>query len=167
MKLKIPDIKTKDDYYAALFGQLRSFEESADPIVECVAEDLEKRTEKGGFHIESLPDRYRLHNVTYRNGLYQVDWSKELLDGGSSHTQEEWVELLSGNEFCMPPAPLYHATITTLYKNQDQEFVDEIKEMFAKDFEDYYMMTGSRIFTMSGSADPGIRRVPILISTGK
>ncbi|NQU78537.1 hypothetical protein HQ545_02085 [Candidatus Woesearchaeota archaeon] len=152
MKLKIPEIRTVDDYYRALFGTAK-VEEETSSVLGKLKEDAVKRRKDldGKFNIEELDDRYRFHNLEYRDGIYTVDWSKELLDGGNSHTQEEWTGIVKDNEFGIPSAPLYHATIKLLYENQDhpvaeqQDLVQVVREVFQKDFTDYYMMTSTRI----------------------
>ena len=50
----------------------------------------------GNFRIENLLDRYRLHNISYNGLLYVVDWSKELLENGTKHSQDEWVQQTQG-----------------------------------------------------------------------
>ncbi len=151
MKLKIPEIRTVDDYYRALFGTVK-VEEEQSPVIDKLKASATKR-KKGleeKFHIQELDDRYRFHNLEYHNGIYTVDWSKELLDDGASHKQEEWVCLTEDSEFKVPSAPLYHVTIAALFENQDhpiaeqQDLLQVMREVFQQDFKDYYMMTSTR-----------------------
>jgi hypothetical protein len=159
MKLKIPVIRTREDYYRALFGTPRDEAEEASPVLDRLRAGAEKRKKdlEGRFYIQELPDRYRFHNLEYHDGIYTVDWSKELLEGGEKHIQEDWMELTQSAEWQkkngvwqIPCAPLYHATIAALFENQDhpvgeqQDLVQAVRELFKKDFVSYLMMTGTR-----------------------
>ncbi len=159
MKLKIPVIRTREDYYRALFGTPKPEEEEVSPVVDRLKADAEKRGKdlEGKFHIQELGDRYRFHNLEYHDGIYTVDWSKELLDGRESHSQEDWMKLTQSADWQkengvwqIPSAPLYHATIAALFENQDhavaeqQDLVQTVREVFQNDFAKYYMMTSTR-----------------------
>jgi serine/threonine protein kinase len=103
-----------------------------------------------GFFIEELADRYRIHGVIYNKEERTVDWSKELLHGGESLTQDQHIERLKGKEWKLADAELYTATIMALYENRahpdtgQKKLVEKVKEMFAKDFKKHWMMTGTR-----------------------
>ncbi len=105
-----------------------------------------------GFSIEKLDDRYRISGVLYEGRASVVDISRELLDDGAEHTQQEWVDLTREQEWRVPSGPLYHAVCTALYDNrnhadeQQRSLVDKVKQMLAKDFKDSWMMTSTRIF---------------------
>src|SRR3989344_1031013 len=94
----------------------------------------------GNFQIESLADRYRLHNVQYNNGVYVVDWSKELLENGATKKQQEWIAATQSTEWKIPNMRLYHATLATLYRHKDhaakeqQKLVKELQQVFKTDF---------------------------------
>jgi len=116
-------------------------------------DDINWRDESpdNAFHIEELDDRYRLHNLEYNNGIYAVDWSKKLLDGGNPNTQEEWMDLTKDTEFKLASMPLYHSTIMALFNNQEHpddgqaQLVQEVRKMLQQDFKKYLMMTSSGI----------------------
>ncbi len=153
MKLKIPEIRTVDDYYRALFGTPKpEVEEEQSPIIDKLKASATKRKKdlEGKFHIEELDDRYSFHNLEYHYGIYTVDWSKELFDGGQNNNQADWVKITKKTEFKLPSAPLYHATIAALYNNQDhpdseqQDLVQTVREVFQKDFTNSWMMTSTR-----------------------
>lgn len=104
-----------------------------------------------GFSIEELEDRFVLNGVHYRNGIYTIEWSKQLLDNGEAHTQDEWLKTLKGGEWSLADAPLNQATMTALYEHKDDpnkdlaKLVRAIQKMLKKDFEDNWMITGSRV----------------------
>jgi hypothetical protein len=106
----------------------------------------------GHFQIESLADRYRIHDVPYQSGLYVVDWSKELLENGAVKTQQDWITATQSTEWKIPSLSLYHATLGSLYRHKDhaiteqKKLVKEMQELFKKDFDgSYYMSTSTRI----------------------
>jgi len=115
----------------------------------------------GNFQIESLPDRYRLHNIQYNNGVYAVDWSKELLDDGKKHTQQDWIALTQSTEWKIPDLQLYHGTLAALYQHRDspvkeqKKLVEELKQLFKADFDlgNLYMTTSTRIKYAASGGD--------------
>jgi hypothetical protein len=159
MTLKIPVIRTREDYYRALFGSPKEDAEDDTTVLDNLKAEAEKREKEleGKFHIQELPDRYVLHNLEYHDGIYTVGWSKKFLEDGAQHIQEDWMRLTQDTEWQkqndiwqVPSAPLYHATIAALYNNQDhpiaeqQELVQAMREIFQKDFAAYCMMTSTR-----------------------
>src|SRR3989338_7821229 len=112
-----------------------------------------------GISITELDDRYVLDGISYRNGLYQVSWGKELLDGGKCYTQKDWLALQNKGElgeYIIPDAPLYHASLFALNnaKNGSQDqLVKKISKMFRKDFADFFMTTSSRVFYRANGLD--------------
>lgn len=95
--------------------------------------------------IDSLADRYRLHNVLYDGVASVVDISKDLLDNGASHTQSGWIETTRKSEWKVPSGPLYFAVLAALYDNKDSDNVKKLRKMFANDLKKYFMMTSTRI----------------------
>lgn len=95
--------------------------------------------------IDSLADRYRLHNVLYDGVASVVDISKALLDNGASHTQSGWIETTRQGEWKLPSGPLYFAVLAALYDNKDSYDVNKLRKMFANDFKKYFMMTSTHI----------------------
>lgn len=97
--------------------------------------------------IEDVETVYRLHVASYLGNRCYVDIEKELEDSGRGHTQQEWVPLSQK----VPSAPLYFAVMDTLHQNKDhpdqsqRALVEEVKEMLAKDFKKYFMMTSTRV----------------------
>lgn len=98
-----------------------------------------------GFSIESIMDRYRVHGISYNGKISTVDISKALLDNGASHVQSDWVEITKQEEWKLPSGPLYFAVLAALYDNKNADNVGEVKEMLAKDFKNYFMMTSTRV----------------------
>jgi hypothetical protein len=108
-----------------------------------------------GFSIESWADTYRISGVVIDGNEYVVDLGKNLLDGGKSHTQDEWVALTKR----LPSAKQYNAIILSLYANKDhansqqRALVEEAKEMLKQDFVKHYMMTSTRVAYQSAGKD--------------
>lgn len=106
-----------------------------------------------GTVIEELPDRYRLHNLQYRNGLYTVDWGKELLENGANKTQDKWIAATQAGDWKLADQPLYFASLRHLYQNQNhaeqrqKQLVEQVRAVFKADFDPQkpYMMTSSKI----------------------
>lgn len=115
------------------------------------------------FHIESLPDRFRLRNVFYNHWFYTIDQSKELLDGGSIRTQDQWNEWLKSEQnkekWHLASGLVYHASLAALHYNQDhpdkkqKKLIKQSREMHAKDFQDNRMMTSTRIIYIQQGED--------------
>ena len=106
--------------------------------------DTSSTTTSGEFLIEELTDGYRLHNVLYDSEVCALTWNTELLDGGNSHKQDEWVKISDQ----LPDTRAYYASLLALYKNKDgvqSDLVEKVREMFAKDFKENWMMTSTRI----------------------
>jgi hypothetical protein len=86
-----------------------------------------------------------------------VDWSKELINGGEYLTQDQHIERLKGKEWKLADAELYNETILALYDNRDnaeqKDLIKKVKEMFANDFRQHYMMTGTRMKWSAASPD--------------
>ena len=102
----------------------------------------------GQFKIEEQSDRYLLSPISYNNGVYQVGLSKKLLDNESTHTQEEWTNLLQNTEWRLPSGPLMLGIMTALYNERTGAHADAIKKiqkLLRKDFKDNWMTTGTRI----------------------
>ena len=100
------------------------------------------------FMIEEQEDRYVISPVKYKNELYEVSWSRELLDSGNYNTQDEWIEILKDSEWWLPSGPLYHATIDALSQNKEGQYsklINNFRLMFRKDFIDHWFMTSTRI----------------------
>ncbi|NQU79598.1 hypothetical protein HQ545_07550 [Candidatus Woesearchaeota archaeon] len=101
------------------------------------------------FRIESLDDRYRIHNVEHQGELYVVDWSKELLDEGNMHTQKDWRYIARRSQFTLASAPFYTSTIFALYNDKEHPdlkqrgLVEEVGQMFEDDFSKHWMMTST------------------------
>jgi hypothetical protein len=112
-----------------------------------------------GFSIESLPDRYRVHGVSYQGNLSSVDISKALLDDGKAHTQTDWVEVTRQGEWKLPSDPLYFAVLGALCDNKDAAHVEEVRGMLRDDLRNYFMMTSTRIRYASKGLDSVIHDV--------
>jgi len=105
------------------------------------------------FSIEELDDRYVISPISYHNGLYEVSWSRELLDGGNSYAQDEWLEILEEGEWSLAPCPLYHATLTALYYEKDgtqKDKIENFRNLFTDNLKDNWIVTGTTIlYTLS------------------
>ncbi len=138
----------------------------------------------GNFKIEILPDRYRIHEVPYRGSLYVVDWGKDLLDKGNEHTQEEWIALTQSTEWKIPDLQLYHATLSTLYRQREhavqeqKKLVEELQQFFKTDFDfnsTYFMKTMTTSTRMEEDLDtlthnwgyPSAQRHSLALNKGK
>ena len=105
------------------------------------------------FSLEDLTDFWRVNGVNYRNGIYQVGLLKELLDNKVTKTQDEWVEYskeaIAKDEFYVGDFPLYHALFSTLFRNKDhaqfKDNIEQARQFLQKMFNDYWLMTLSRI----------------------
>ncbi|MBI2564831.1 hypothetical protein HYV79_02470, partial [Candidatus Woesearchaeota archaeon] len=103
-----------------------------------------KTSNTRNFSIEEREDSYVLHSVEYADEVCDFTWTKELLDGGNTHTQDYWVKITDQ----LPDARDYYTSLLELYKNKDgtqSGLVEKVRQMFAKDFKDYWMMTSTRI----------------------
>ncbi len=107
-------------------------------------------------YIEDFSDRYRLHNVPYLTGVSVIDWSKELLDQGRRHNQNEWLDFSKNQEFQLPSMLDYTATVQVLHqhrKGAQEKLVDKIKSLLQKDMQDSRMATSTRIHYTPFSPD--------------
>ncbi len=91
------------------------------------------QTSSSGFSLEDLADCYRINGIQYRNGIYQVDLAKTLLDNGASKTQDQWAnyskEAIANNQFYLGDFPLYHSLFSALFSNKDNpNYKDKIEE---------------------------------------
>ncbi len=114
-----------------------------------------------GAHVAEAADRYRIADVYCAvkgvDCTYDLEWSKELLDGGAKHTQEEWVELTKGGEWSLPSIPLLYATMAGLYANFQSRKMpplgpSTVLSRFSADLDDI-LMTSTRIFLVDGKDD--------------
>lgn len=102
--------------------------------------------------IESLPDRYRLYNISLEGKIGTVDISKALLENGASHTQQQWVDCTRECEWKLASGLLYTAAVLALYANRGHSDADQrglvrqIKDTLSTDFRNHWMMTSTRIF---------------------
>jgi len=115
-------------------------------------------TPTAGFSIEEHPDRYRIYGVQHNNSMHAVDITRNLLENGASHTQEEWATLTQNKDWQkangiwqLGSAPLQTAAITSLYNNQNiadavqKDLVEKVRDMLKEDFKTYWMMTSTRV----------------------
>ena len=121
------------------------------PIPEPSAESLE-------FKIEELPEWYRLRNVPYNGGLYEVDWSKRLLDNGKARTQDEWVRRTDRIEWKLPNLCLSYASLLALYTNRDCAVCSDlvkkvVEEVFMPDLRNNNLYTSTRVIYLPEGKD--------------
>ncbi len=103
----------------------------------------------GDFSIEELADRYVLRNVQCNYGLYSFGVMKALLDGGNSHTQDEWIELTKDSEVKLGSVPYWFAIMFALHDNNEgiySDLVEKVKGLFVDDFDPkkLWMATSTR-----------------------
>jgi hypothetical protein len=102
------------------------------------------------FWIEEQDDRFVLNGVEYPNETFNVEWYKEMLDGGNVHNQDEWVQRQfgSGSSLSMIPSTQdYFLSIAAAYAYKDTMFsgvIENFRKMFEADFKDG-MMTCTRL----------------------
>src|SRR3989344_4158695 len=105
------------------------------------------------FSLEDLTDFWQVNGVNYRDGIYQVDLAKTLLDNGNNRTQNEWVEYskkaIARNEFYVGDFPLYHSLFSVLFRNKEntkyKDRINDVKELISKNMFNYWLMTLTRI----------------------
>ena len=110
----------------------------------------------GPFAIQSLDDRYVISPVQYHGKLHQVSLSKNLLDGGKSHSQDKWCNILQNTEWQLPSGPQMIGLMTALYNEREgtqKTLISEIQKKLKKDFKECWMMTGTRIKYKSNGPD--------------
>ena len=97
------------------------------------------------FSIQEDNEFYTIKGIKYEGQIVTINWDKELLDNGESHTQDEWITLTDK----LPDIAVYHATLSALLahkKGPCAELVQKVKKMFKKDFDDKdYIMTSTRM----------------------
>ena len=102
------------------------------------------------FSLEALADSWKINGVQYRNGIYQVELSKQLLPSG---TQDEHAarsrEAITRGEYQVGDFPLYFSTKRALFLNKDAPgFKDEIEQIRAflqKQIREHRLVTLTRI----------------------
>ncbi|MBI5065998.1 hypothetical protein HZA97_07205 [Candidatus Woesearchaeota archaeon] len=110
------------------------------------------------FCIEELGDRYVLRNVQYNGGVYSFGVMKDLLDGGNSHTQGEWIELTKDSEVKLGSVPDWFAIMFAIYDNKEGIYsglVERIKALLVEDFDPKkpWMATSTRAIYNSRGKD--------------
>ena len=111
------------------------------------------QTTSGIFSLEDLTDFWQVNGVSYRDGIYQVDLAKTLLDKGNTKIQDRWVEYskkaISNNEFYVGDFPLYHSLFSILFKNKEnpnyKTKIEEAKKFISDNMFKYWLMTLTRI----------------------
>ena len=110
-------------------------------------------TLSGEFSLEDKLDFWRFSNINYRNGVYQVDLAKNLLDNGNSKTQDDWIEYSKqaqrNSGFYIADFPLHFALKHALYSNRKsppyKTLVNEAKEFIKKNMFDHWLLTSTKI----------------------
>ena len=111
------------------------------------------QTTSTGFSLEDLTNFWQVDGVNYRNGVYQVDLAKTLLDEKATKTQDEWAqyskEAISKGEFYVGDFPLYHSLFATLFRNKDNSQyegkVKEVKKFILESMFNYWLTILTRI----------------------
>ncbi len=122
----------------------------------------------GPFAIEDRADRYIIHGLSkpYRQGeTFTLELSKQLLDGGKPHTQDQWrdtpaLRTIGGMVWELPTGPEYNSLILDLYAHKDvstvQQRVEAVRTLLKKDFDSHWMMTSTRISYRAGQQASGM-----------
>ena len=113
------------------------------------------------FSIKEDNDFYVINGVRINDEVKTVKLTKELLDGGKSHTQDKWVEQTKEGLVRLASLPTYIATIIALYDNKDVEdqnqkdLVEKVRKMFETDFDPKkpWLMTSTRLTYSSQGSD--------------
>ncbi|MBI4117034.1 hypothetical protein HY449_04800 [Candidatus Pacearchaeota archaeon] len=103
------------------------------------------------FH--SASEFWTVGRVPYRNGLYRIDLSKQLLDRGQNHTQDEWSQFSESakqkGDFYVGNFPLYHALFAALHNlkgdSQIEKDVEAARNFLEKEFHANWLITLTRI----------------------
>jgi hypothetical protein len=110
-------------------------------------------SEVQAFSIQEDNDFYIINGVRINDEVKTVKWTKQLLDEGKPHTQDQWVEQTKDGDVRLASLPTYIATIIALYDNKNVEdqnqkdLVEKVRKMFETDFDPQkpYFMTSTRI----------------------
>ncbi len=102
-----------------------------------------------GIIVQSTADFWTISGVHYRDGIYDVDLAKTLLDEGNAKTQDEWSayarEAQAKGEFYTESMPKHHALLTAAYKLEDNPMKEEIKEFLKKSMFERWLTTLTRV----------------------
>jgi len=71
--------------------------------------------------------------------INKLEWSKDLLDGGKSHTQQEWIEWCSKNGWRLPTAQEYISLFEGMESPEKHWLWQKLKELSC------YVMTSTII----------------------
>ena len=87
--------------------------------------------------------------VNYRNGIYQLDLAKSLLDNGKSRTQQDWAEYRKlaepKGDFYTGDMPLCHAVFTSLFNQKDKPESEEARKFIQEQMRARWFMTLTRV----------------------
>jgi len=96
--------------------------------------------------IQNLQDAWKIEGVEYKNGIYNVNLSKQLLDNGNSKTQQQWADYRNQtNGFYTADMPLHHAIFKALYQQRDTNQAKEAREFLEQQFREKWLTTLTRI----------------------
>jgi len=100
------------------------------------------------FSLEDKTDFWEINGVDCKDGIYKVDFSKQLLP---SKTQDEHAERRKAamDEFYTPTYPEFHAIISALEKNKDnmqyQSQIEQLRQFIKKSALEKWLMMLTRI----------------------
>ena len=99
--------------------------------------------------VHDSDDFWTINNVSYRNGVYQVDFSKSLIGSGNEKKQDDWADYSEQarkrNGFYTGDMPLHHAIFASLYSQRDSPQSEEARKFIQKSMREYFMTTLTRI----------------------
>ncbi|MBI5065825.1 hypothetical protein HZA97_06315 [Candidatus Woesearchaeota archaeon] len=110
----------------------------------------------GSFFVEDQEYAYVLKSVQLRDEVINVGWSKCLFDNGNSHNLDWWNDYTKDRGWKIPSAELYFTSLLALHENKDgkqAKLIKKVRQMFAKDFSEYFMMTSTRVTYVAKSKD--------------
>jgi len=97
--------------------------------------------------INNSGDYWRIP-VNYKNGIYQVDLAKSLLDNGNFKTQDEWAgfteESKQKGNFYVGDMPLYYSLFRAFTNAQGKD-AEEAKEFIKTQMREKWLLTLTRI----------------------
>ena len=118
-------------------------------------------SETQAFSITENDVFYIINGVRINDEVKIVKWTKNLLDEGKTHTQDQWVEQTKDGDVRLASLPAYVATIIALYDNKDVEdqnqkdLVEKVRKVFETDFDPKkpWLMTSTRLTYSSQGSD--------------
>ena len=120
-----------------------------DYLARAEKKDKSSNQPKQDIQVTAESDFWNIQGVQYRNGIYQVDLLKILLDNGAARTQDQWAsfseQARNSNGFYTPDMPLSHSLFTALYLNRNDPKTEEIRAFLKASMRNHWLATLTRI----------------------